>query len=118
MHILVFGMMPGDAAATGRGGQADEQKFDEIIAARSADVEAGYAATYQEQGGSPEIGVYALRMKTLPAAAELKVGMTPSQRRIIKGPIAIFFWSDARADAPDRGCFDVVRRHIEAVDFR
>ena len=118
MHRLVFGRMPGDAAATGRGGQADEQKIDEIIAARGADVEAGYAATYQEQGGSPEIGVYALRMKKLPAAAELNAGLPPGQGRLIKGRIAIFFWSDARADAPDRGCFDVVRRHIEAVDFR
>ena len=118
MHILVLGMMPGEAAVTGRGGQADAQKFDEIIAARSAEVEAGYAAAYQEQDGSPEIGVYALRMKKLPAAAELNAGLTPGQRRIIKGPVAIFYWSDARADAPDRGCFDVVRRHIEAVDFR
>jgi thiazole synthase len=67
--------------------------------------------------GSPEIGVYALRMKKLPAA-ELNAGLPRGQGRLIKGRIAIFFWSDARADAPDRGCFDVVRRHIEAVDFR
>ena len=61
MHMLVIGRMPGDAAATGRGGQAADQTFDEITAARGADVEVGYAARYQEQGGSPEIGVYALR---------------------------------------------------------
>ena len=119
MHMSVFGMMPGDAAATGRGGQADVQTFDEIIAARSAEVEAGYVAAYQEQDGSPEIGVYALWMKKLPAAAaELNAGLAPGQRRIIKGAVGIFYWSDARADAPDRGCFDVVRRHIEAVNFR
>ena len=77
MHMLVFGMMPGDAPATGRGGQADVQKVEEIMAARGAEVEAGYAAAYQEQGGSPEIGVYALQMKKLPAAAELNAGLTP-----------------------------------------
>jgi len=55
MHMLVFGMMPGDAPANGRGGQADVQKVEEMMAARGAEVEAGYAAAYQEHGESPEI---------------------------------------------------------------
>ena len=110
MHTLVFGMMPEDAAI----GRARPADVTNLMAARAGDVEAGYAATYEEQGGSPEIGVYALRMKNMPAPERLKV-VDPPAARIIKGSTAIFYWSDARADAADRGCFDAVRRHIEAV---
>ena len=35
LHMLVFGMLQGDAPATGRGGQADVQKVEEIMAARA-----------------------------------------------------------------------------------
>lgn len=75
-------------------------------------------ARYREEGGSPEIVVVALRMKNMPASAALKPPLPPSQGRVIKGSTAIFYWSDGRADAPDRGCFDVLRRHIESVEFR
>jgi hypothetical protein len=113
MHTLVFGMMPEDAAI----GRARPGDVTNLMAARAADVEAGYAAAYEEQGGSPEIGVYALRMKNMPPPERLKA-VDPPAARIMKGSIAIFYWSDARADAPDGGCLDAVRRHIEAVDVR
>jgi hypothetical protein len=78
--------------------------------------EAGYAANYREQNGSPEIGVYAIRMKNPPAP--LPPTGVPNQGRLVKGSVVIFYWSDGRAGAPDLGCFDIVRRHIEGVDFR
>jgi len=37
--------------------------FDRLMAKHVANVENCYAAFYQEEGGSPEIGVYALRFK-------------------------------------------------------
>ena len=118
MHLLVFGPGPEDATVSGRPGSAEARKqAADAAAARAADVEAGYAATYEEQGGSPEIGVFALRMKKMPAVVSTSTG-SPARVRIISGSVAIFYWSDATAGAPDRGCLDVVRRHIESVDFR
>jgi hypothetical protein len=117
MHGLVFGMSPDLEKAIKAAGRTEAVNLvAESLAASAADVEAGYAASYQEQGGSPEIGVFALLMKKLPA--EGASAAQPRSARIIKGPVAIFYWSDARPDAPDLGCLDVVRRHIESVDFR
>ena len=87
------------------------------IAARAVNVEAGYAAAYEEQDGSPEIGVFALRMKK-PASEEPAVATAGRGGRIIKGRVAIFYWSDAIGNRPDRGCLDVVRRHIESINFK
>jgi hypothetical protein len=118
MHALVFGKLPGDDAAFGRGSPGDLKKLGPtIIAARAVNVEAGYASAYEEEGGSPEIGVFALRMKQI--SDEERSGLShPPGKGIIKGPVAIYYWSDARADAPDRGCLDVVRQHIESLEFR
>ena len=118
MYALVFGAGADDAAASGRPSPSDARRQGaDFIPARAADVEAGYAAAYEEQGGSPEIGVFALRMKKMPVINGASTG-SPSSARIISGSVAIFYWSDATASAPDRGCLDVVRRHIESVDFR
>jgi hypothetical protein len=64
--------------------------------------------------------VYALRFKkplTDREAQRFRAsgGGGPSRLRLIKGSVAIFAWSDARANAPDLGCFDVVRQHLEKV---
>jgi hypothetical protein len=93
------------------------------MAARGAGVEVGYAAWYREAGGSPEIGVFAIRLKT-PSATEPRTDL--AQRRgmphapigtLTKGSVVILYWSDANATTPDLGCIDVVRRHIESIDF-
>ena len=106
MHSLVFGVSSGPPPAS-----------DAAIAARAVNVEAGYAAAYEEQDGSPEIGVFALRMKK-PASEEPAVATAGRGGRIIKGRVAIFYWSDAIGNRPDRGCLDVVRRHIESINFK
>jgi hypothetical protein len=117
MHLLVFGTDSGDGGA-GRVRPSDAPRLGaEELASRAAEVEAGYAAAYEEKGGSPEIGVFALRMKKMPVADGTSAGRSTSAR-IIRGPVAIFYWSDATAETPDRGCLDAVRRHIESVDFR
>ena len=116
MHGLVFSIAPGSGDAPKRGGSADVPSDPDSLVARAADVEAGYAAAYEEQGGSPEIGVFALLMKKMPAQGS---SVAPSRAaRIIKGQVAIFYWSDATPNAPDLGCIEVVRRHIDSVDFR
>jgi hypothetical protein len=118
MYVLVFGVGSDDAAASGRVSPSDARRQGaDLAAAWAANVEAGYAAAYEEQGGSPEIGVYALRMKKMPVTDGASTP-SPSSVRIISGSVAILSWSDAREGAPDRGCLDVVRRHIESVDFR
>jgi hypothetical protein len=87
-------------------------------------IESGYAGYYREEGGSPEIGVHALRFKKPPTETEAQRFRTAQGRggdsalRLVKGSIAIFAWSDARANAPDRGCFDVVRRHLERAEVK
>jgi hypothetical protein len=118
MYMFVFGAGSDNAAASGPVSPSDARKqAADLLAVWTADVEAGYAATYEEQGGSPEIGVFALRMKKMPVTDGTSTG-SPSSARIIRGSVAIFSWSDAREGAPDRGCLDVVRRHIGSVDFR
>jgi hypothetical protein len=118
MHALIFGAGSGDAAAPGRASPSDARSQGaEVLAARAADVEIGYAAAYEEQGGSPEIGVFALRMKKMPVSDGATTG-SPSSGRIIRGSVAIFYWSDATASAHYRGCLDVVRQHIGSVEFR
>jgi hypothetical protein len=117
MHGLVFGVTPGDANAAGRGRESRPGRpADDDLSARAADVVIGYAAAYEETGGSPEIGVFALLMKTPPTPQGAGTGAAGA--RVIKGSVAIFTWSDATPQAPDRGCVDVIRRHIESVDFR
>jgi hypothetical protein len=114
MHGLVFGVTPGDANQAGRGRQSGPGRpADDDLSARAAEVVIGYAAAYEETGGSPEIGVFALLMKTPQGTGRGAPGA-----RVIKGPVAIFIWSDATPQAPDRGCVDVIRRHIESVEFR
>jgi hypothetical protein len=118
MYMLVFGAGSDDASASRPVSPADARRQGaDVLAARAADVEAGYAATYEEQGGSPEIGVFALRMKKMPVTDGTSRG-SRSSARIIRGSVAIFYWSDANEGAPDRGCLEVVRQHIVSVDFR
>jgi len=118
MYVLIFGAGSDGAAGSGPVSPTDARRQAAALgAARAADIEAGYVASYEEQGGSPEIGVFALLMKKMPVADGTSTG-SPSGRRIISGSVAIFYWSDATEGAPDRGCLDVVRRHIESVDFR
>jgi hypothetical protein len=92
--------------------------FERETLALAEAVESAYAASYREKGGSPEIGVYAVRLKkplSDPQARQFLVqdGARANARRILKGSVAIYVWSDARADARDLGCFEVVRDHIE-----
>jgi hypothetical protein len=117
MHSLVFGVTPGNTNQAGRGRQSGPGRpADDDLSARAAEVVIGYAAAYEETGGSPEIGVFALLMKTPPAPQDTRTGAPGA--RVIKGAVAIFYWSDATPQAPDRGCVDVIRRHIESVEFR
>ena len=53
MHGLVFSIAPGSGDAPKRGRSAEAQSDADSLAARAADIEAGYAAAYEEQGGSP-----------------------------------------------------------------
>ena len=79
----------------------------------------GYAAAYEEKGGSHEIGVYALRLKD-PAAAQA-ARSTPAAGRILnatRGSVAIFAWSDILPGRKDLGCFDVLKRHIDGVQLK
>lgn len=101
-----------------------KEEFERLIRDGSAAVESGYAAFYQEDGGSPEIGVYALSFKT-PLAESVaqqfrapQGGGGPSALRIARDAVALFAWSDGRPDAPDRGCWDVIRRHLEQLDVK
>jgi hypothetical protein len=117
MHGLVFGVTPGDANQAGTGRQSQPGRpADDDLSARAADVVIGYAAAYEETGGSPEIGVFALLMKTPPLPQGR--GASGSGTRFVKGSVAVFSWSDATPHAPDRGCVDVIRRHIESIEFR
>ena len=111
MHALIF-PSPGASPASERA-----RLFVGSASARAAAVEVGYAASYLETGGSPEIGVFALRLKDPSAAPDLPVTV-PSARRITRGSVIIFSWSDANAGAPDRGCVNGIRRHLESVDVK
>jgi hypothetical protein len=113
MHSVIF--PSGETTAPPTSGRA--KLFVGSASARAAAVEVGYAASYQEAGGSPEIGVFALRLKD-PSATPAVTPTVPSAKRITSGPVVIFSWSDATPGAPDLGCLDVVRRHIERVEFK
>ena len=114
MHSLIFGPMPGEPdRAPAPPAAARDKALADAMAARGASVEVGYAAAYQETGGSPEIGVFALRLKAPPG-----VPVRAAARTIAKGSVVIFYWSDAQGRSPDLGCVDVVRRHLETVDLR
>jgi hypothetical protein len=114
MHSLIF-PSPGETPPPPTSGRA--KVFVGSASARAAAVEVGYAASYQEAGGSPEIGVFALRLKD-PSAAPAAPPGVPSGKRITSGPVVIFSWSDAKPGAADLGCLDVVRRHIARVAFK
>jgi hypothetical protein len=108
----------------GPGPGTSKEEFERLIKDGSAAVESGYAAFYQEEGGSPEIGVYALSFKK-PLAESVAQQFRapqgdggPSALRIAKDSVAVFAWSDGRPDAPDRGCWDVIRRHLEQLDVK
>lgn len=85
---------------------------------------AAYAAFYREEGGSPQIGVYALRFNRDLTSAEsdaFKANRNmggATALRLVKGPIAVFAFSNARPDAPDKGCYEALRKHIETVEFK
>ncbi len=86
-------------------------------------VAAGYSAVYSEEAGSPQIGVYALRFtrEQTPAEAEAfqkSYGGGTTVFRIVKGPVAIYAYTNARPDAPDRGCFAALRKHLETVELK
>ena len=114
MHSLIF---PSPGETTPPPPSARAKVFVGSASARAAAVEVGYAASYQETGGSPEIGVFALRLKN-PSAAPQVPSAVRSAKRITRGSVVIFSWSDASPAAPDLGCVDVVRRHLEHVDFK
>ncbi|MEX2281138.1 MAG: hypothetical protein WEE89_01495 [Gemmatimonadota bacterium] len=86
-------------------------------------VAAGYTASYLEEGGSPQIGVYALRFRrdlTTPETETFQksYGGGSTVFRLVKGAVAIYAYTNARRDAPDRGCFDALKKHLEAVDLK
>jgi hypothetical protein len=124
LHASIFGPLPGEPdelspLPTSKRGK----ELAGAMAVRGADVEVGYAAWYREAGGSPEIGVFAIRLKT-PSATEPRTDL--AQRRgmpnaptgtLTKGSVVILYWSDAHATTPDLGCIDVVRRHLESIDL-
>ncbi len=112
MHSLIF---PSSGESTPSPASERARLFVGSASARAAAVDVGYAASYQEMGGSPEIGVFALRLKDPSAAPNMPVTV-PSAQRITRGSVIIFSWSDAHAGAPDRGCVNVIRRHVESVD--
>ena len=114
MHALIF-PSPGESTPSPASERA--RLFVGSASARAAAVEVGYAASYLETGGSPEIGVFALRLKDPSAAPDVPVTV-PSARRITRGSVIIFSWSDANAGAPDRGCVNAIRRHLESVDVK
>jgi hypothetical protein len=129
ISMFVLGMPRGDekaalgAGAAEQSGAERQAAFDRLMLERAEGVETGYAAFYREDAGSPEIGVYAIRLKKPLTEQEARTfRATPlggrNYLRILKGQIAIFAWSDARANAPDRGCFDVVRQHLEKTEVK
>jgi hypothetical protein len=86
-------------------------------------VAAAYAAAYSEEGGSPQIGVYALRFRrdlTAPETETFKksYGGGSTVFRLVKGAVAIYAYTNARRDAPDRGCFDALKKHLETVELK
>jgi hypothetical protein len=106
---LLEGRSGRSSAATGTSREERQAAIDQAMAETVAGVETGYAAFYREANGSPEIGVYAVRLKTPLTNAEAQQwlaavqGVGSSQRlRVVKETIAIAAWSDARADRPDR----------------
>jgi hypothetical protein len=112
-----------DAERAAKSEEERQTAFDRLMAKHVANVETCYAAFYREEGGSPEIGVYALRFKkplTNQEAQRFRAGVHggPSALRVIKGSVAIFAWSDAREDAKDLGCFEVVRQHLEKAELK
>ena len=114
MHSLIF---PSSGESTPSPASERGSLFVGSVSARAAAVDVGYAASYQETGGSPEIGVFALRLKDPSAAPSVPVTV-PSAQRITKGSVVIFSWSDAHAGSPDLGCVNVVRRHLARVEVR
>ncbi len=89
------------------------------LVARGAQAVVGYAAAYEEKGGSHEIGVYALRLKD---AAAAKAARPPAvggrMLNVTKGSVVIFSWMDILPSQKDLGCFDAVKRHIEGVQLK
>jgi hypothetical protein len=87
-------------------------------------VAAGYTASYQEEGGSPRIDVYALRFArelTTAQADTFKNNRYPASAtalRRVNGAVAILAYSNARPDAPDKGCYAALRNHLETVDVK
>ena len=89
------------------------------LRARGAQVAVGYAAAYEEKGGSHEIGVYALRMKDPAGAKAARASMAAARvLSLTKGSVAIFSWMDILPGQKDLGCFDVIKRHIEGVPLK
>lgn len=114
------GQSPG---ATGTSKEERQAAAERSMIEAAAAVDIGYAAFYREERGSPEIGVYAVRLKkplTEPEAQRwsraVQSGvLAPSRLAVVKGRIAVSAWSDGRPGAPDRGCWEVVRRYLEQV---
>jgi hypothetical protein len=117
MHALIFGPLPGDEAfVEGELTPARARALAERTSVRAETVEVGYAASYGEEGGFHEIGVFALRLKDPSAATPAPASQRSA--RITKGSVVIFSWADGRPASPDRGCLDVVRRHLASVDIK
>jgi hypothetical protein len=104
MYGLLFGPLPASQSPD--------------LVALGARVAAGYAAAYEEKGGSHEIGVYALRVKDPAQASGRPRVNAPRSTLVVKGSVVIFSWTDILPGQKDLGCSDVVRRHIDQVQLK
>ena len=116
MHAAIFLPLPEDPTGADQLTAARSRAVREAAPGRATRVEAGYVAAYREESGFHEIGVFALRVKD--PSAEAPIPNTPRSTTITKGSVVIFTWVDGRPASPDRGCVDVVRRHIASVDLK
>ena len=103
IHSLLFGPLPMEPAN---------------LAIRGAAAVVGYAAAYEEKGGSSEIGVYALRMKDLAATKKARGPAAARSVTMIKGSVVIYSWADILPGQKDLGCANVIRKHIEGVQLK
>jgi hypothetical protein len=66
-------------------------------------------------GGAILVGHNLLDVKD--PSAEAPIPNTRRSTTITKGSVVIFTWLDGQRASPDRGCVDVIRRHIASVDL-
>jgi hypothetical protein len=96
-----------------------ERTVERLMAERTTNVDAAYAAWYEEGDGSRSIGVYALRFRRplTDAAVNDIVRNDPNRGLaglwIVTHSAAIVAWTNAKEGAPDLGCFNAVRQHLQ-----